>query len=75
MMIYYTDEKENKLFDFTTLKQILKVNKSKLYRELNKLSNVEVIRYKNQNLYPEKTLYLLMKEKLLERLRNEFRED
>lgn len=68
MMIYYTDEKENKLFDFNTLQSILKMNKSKLYRSLNQIPDVEVIKYKNQFLYKEETLYILMKERLIERL-------
>ncbi len=68
MMIYYTDEKENKLFDFNTLQSILKMNKSKLYRALNQIPDVEVIKYKNQFLYKEETLYILMKKRLIEKL-------
>lgn len=67
-MILYLDEKENKLFDFNTLQQILKFNKSKLHREINKLENIKAIKYKNQILYEEKVLYLLMKKKLIKRL-------
>jgi hypothetical protein len=44
------------------------MNKSKLYRALNQLSNVEVIKYKNQFLYQEKTLLELMKLELINRL-------
>ena len=68
MMILYTDANENKLFDFNTLQRILKMNKSKLYRALNQLPNVEVIKYKNQFLYQEKTLFELMKLELINRL-------
>lgn len=67
-MILYTDANENKLFDFNTLQRILKMNKSKLYRALNQLPNVEVIKYKNQFLYQEKTLLELMKLELINRL-------
>lgn len=67
-MILYTDANENKLFDFNTLQRILKMNKSKLYRALNQLPNVEVIKYKNQFLYQEKTLFELMKLELINRL-------
>lgn len=68
MMILYTDANNNKLFDFNTLQTILRINKSKLYRALNQLPNVEVIKYKNQFLYQEKTLFELMKLELINRL-------
>lgn len=68
MMILYTDANNNKLFDFNTLQGILRINKSKLYRALNQLPNVEVIKYKNQFLYQEKTLFELMKLELINRL-------
>jgi hypothetical protein len=67
-MIYYTDEQENKLFDFKTLQDILKMNKSKLYRVLNQMPNVEVVKYKNHFLYKEEILFTLMKERLIERI-------
>ncbi len=78
MRIYYMDEKENKLLDFQTLQDVLKMNKSKLYRAICELQDIEVVRYKNQYLYPEKTLYMLMKEILIERIEQEeygFRKD
>jgi predicted transcriptional regulator len=68
MMILYTDANNNKLIDFNTLQTILKTNKSKLYRALNQLPNVKVIKYKNQFLYQEKTLFELMKLELIKRL-------
>jgi predicted transcriptional regulator len=67
-MILYTDANNNKLIDFNTLQTILKTNKSKLYRALNQLPNVEVVKYKNQFLYQEKTLFELMKLELIKRL-------
>ena len=68
MMILYTDANNNKLIDFNTLQTILKTNKSKLYRALNQLPSVEVVKYKNQFLYQEKTLFELMKLELIKRL-------
>ena len=62
-MILYTDANENKLFDFNTLQRILKMNKSKLYRALNQLPNVEVVKYKNQ-LKKKKKKYLRRREKI-----------
>jgi predicted transcriptional regulator len=67
-MILYTDANNNKLIDFNTLQTILKTNKSKLYRALNQLPNVGVVKYKNQFLYQEKTLFELMKLELIKRL-------
>jgi hypothetical protein len=68
MKIYYMDEKENKLFDFNTLQKFMKINKSKLYRMLNDLPEIEIVKYKNQFLYSEKALYILMRERLIEKL-------
>lgn len=74
-------EENDKLYDFNSIKNILKTNKSKLYRELKKIESTELIRYKNQFLYPEKTLLLLMEKILIERLdkiekeENELREN
>jgi hypothetical protein len=44
------------------------MNKSKLYRAIGGLNDVEVIKYKNQYLYYEKTLFMLMRERLIERI-------
>jgi hypothetical protein len=68
MKIYYLDENENKLFDFQTLQKVLNMNKSKLYRAIGELEGVEVIKYKNQFLYNETTLFMLMRDKLIERM-------
>jgi hypothetical protein len=44
------------------------VSKTKLYRDLKKIEDKEFVRYKNQYLYKEKTLLLLMEKTLIERL-------
>lgn len=67
-MILYTDENNNKLIDFKTIQVIMKMNKSKLYRAINQLDNIKVIKYKNQFLYSESTLFQLMKLRLIEKL-------
>jgi hypothetical protein len=71
MRIYYMDEKENKLLDFQTLQNVLKMKKTKLYRAICELEGIEVVKYKNQYLYPEKTLFMLMREILIERMEQE----
>ena len=69
-MILYTDENNNRLIDFNTIQSVMKMNKSKLYRLINQLQGVKVVKYKNQFLYNEKLLYQLMKLRLLEKLNN-----
>ena len=64
---YVTNENEI-LYDFNTIKNILGVNKSKLQREMNKVEDKEYIKYKNQFLFKERTLFLLMEQILFERL-------
>lgn len=71
MMILYTDENENRLIDFKTLKRVLNMKKSTLYRVIKGLEIDEPIKYKNQYLYKEEVLYLIMKQKLIERI-NEY---
>ena len=76
MRIYYKDEKGNTMLDFNTLRQTLKVSKSKLYRMINESPKIEAVTYKNQFLYSEKLLYMLMKKRLIEKLnRNEYSKD
>lgn len=57
---------EETLYDFHTLKQILGFNKSKLYRELKKIDGKEIVRYRNQYLFKENTLFKLMEKRLME---------
>ena len=79
-VVGFITEENDKLYDFNSIKNILKVSKTKLYRDLKKIETSEFIRYKNQYLYKEKTLLLLMEKTLIDRLdkiekeENEFRE-
>ena len=67
-VVGFLTEENDKLYDFNSIKNILKVSKTKLYRDLKKIEDNEFIRYKNQFLYKEKTLLLLMEKTLIERL-------
>jgi hypothetical protein len=67
-VIGFLTEENDKLYDFNSIKNILKVSKTKLYRDLKKIEDNEFVRYKNQFLYKEKTLLLLMEKTLIERL-------
>ncbi len=60
--------KDNRiLFDIATMKQILKVSKVKIQRELKK-QNAEKVKYKNLHLYAETALFSLMELILIEKL-------
>ena len=67
-VVRYTTEENNNLFDACTIRKILGVNKPKLQRIMKKIP-LQQIKYKNQNLFYEKTLYELMEIVLLERLK------
>ena len=68
MRINFVTEKDDNLYDFTSMKEILGVTKSKLNRELQKLPQKDFVKYKNQYLYNEITLLLLMERILFQRL-------
>ena len=68
MKINFVTEKDDNLYDFTSMKEILGVTKSKLNRELQKLPQKDFVKYKNQYLYDEVTLLLLMETILFQRL-------
>lgn len=67
-VIEYRIDGSNKLYDFNTLKNILKIDRSKLQRDLRRFSGTDYVKYKNQHLYKERILFLLMEELLFERL-------
>jgi DNA-binding IclR family transcriptional regulator len=74
MRIRYRDEREDNLYDFTTIKQILKISKSKLHREIHKLPERDFVKHKNQHFYKERTLFELMEKILFERINKEDRQ-
>jgi hypothetical protein len=67
-IVGYITEENDKLYDFNTIRQIVGTTKSKLHRDLHKLDWVEFVKYKNQYLYSEKTLFEIMERLLFERL-------
>ena len=66
-MINFIAKNNMILYDIETMKQILKVPKSKIQRELKK-QETEIVKYKNLFLYPQKTLFVLMELILIEKL-------
>jgi hypothetical protein len=69
-IIGYITEEENKLYDFDTIRKILNTSRSKLHRDIKK-NNVLGTKYKNQFLYSEQTLFIMMENNLIERLNND----
>ena len=67
-IVEYKLEGNNSFYDFTTIKNILKIDRSKLQRELRKISGTNFVKYKNQHLYKEEILFLLMEKQLYMRL-------
>lgn len=67
-MRIYATENGNELFDRHTLVTILGITKSKLHRELMKITDKVEVRYKNQLLYDERTTFRLMEKILFEKL-------
>ena len=66
-MVVFVIKGNRKLYDIETMKQILKVSRSKVQRELKK-QNAEIVKYKNLHLYSEITLLNFMELILIEKL-------
>lgn len=67
-VVKYISEENDNLYDVNSIKSILGVNKSKLQREFKKLPEKQFIKYKNQYLFKERTLFDLMINRIFERL-------
>ena len=67
-VVKYISEENDNLYDVNSIKSILGINKSKLKREFKKLPEKQFIKYKNQYLFKEKTLFDLMINRIFERL-------
>ena len=69
-IIGYITEEQERLYDFDTMRKILNKSRSKLHRDMKK-NNVEGKRYKNQYLYSEQSLFMMMETYLIERIYND----
>ena len=69
MVIGYITENNNILYDFDTMRRILRTSRSTLHRQIKK-NNIVGTRYKNQFLYSEQSLFSMMELVLLEKLNN-----
>ncbi len=69
----YLTENNDRLYDFETMRRILRTNKSKLYRVINKHRIKEETMFKNKKLYKESSLFTLMEYFLYERLQKQIK--
>jgi hypothetical protein len=66
-IIGYITEEQERLYDFDTMRKILNKSRSKLHRDIKK-NNVLGRKHKNQYLYSEQVLFMMMETYLIERL-------
>jgi hypothetical protein len=76
-IIGYITEENDKLYDVETIRKLAGTTRSKIHRELKKNKDSGYIKYKNQYLYSETTLFSILETILLEKLlmTNEYREN
>jgi hypothetical protein len=68
--IEYINEEDNLYYDFDTIKNITKLSKSTLYRIINNYGIKKEIKYKNQFLYGQNSLFLIMEIALIRKTNN-----
>ena len=67
-VIGYISEENSRLFDISTMKEIIGTSRSKIQREIKRNKLSEEVIYNNKNLYSEKVLFTLMETILWEKL-------
>jgi hypothetical protein len=67
-MIKFITNNNEILYDIETMRQVLKVPKSKIQRELKK-QDCEIVKYKNLFLYKSQILYSLMEIIIIEKIK------
>jgi len=67
-VIGYVSEENDKLYDVDTMRRLLGTSRSKVQREIKRSKITKYVKYKNQHLYSEKTLFTLMEKLLFEKL-------
>ena len=66
-MVTFIIKGNKKYYDIETMRQVLKVPRTKIQRELKK-QDVEIVKYKNLHLYQEATFFNLMELIIIEKL-------
>jgi hypothetical protein len=67
-VIGYLSEENDKLYDISSMREIVGTSRSKIQRELKRNKLSETLVYNNKNLYGEKVLFTIMEKVLIEKL-------
>lgn len=70
-VIGYLSEENDRLFDITSMREIIGTSRSKIQREIKRNKLSENIVYNNKNLYSENVLFTIMEKILFEKLEKE----
>lgn len=67
-VIGYLSEENDKLYDISSMREIVGTSRSKIQREIKRNKLSETLVYNNKNLYGENVLFTIMEKILLEKL-------
>lgn len=67
-VIGYISEENDRLFDISSMREIIGTSRSKIQRELKKNKLSQNMIYNNKNLYSENVLFTIMEKILIEKL-------
>lgn len=67
-VIGYISEENDRLFDISSMREIIGTSRSKIQRELKKNKLYQNMIYNNKNLYSENVLFTIMEKILIEKL-------
>jgi hypothetical protein len=67
-IVGFITEENKRFYDVNTMRRTLGLSKTRIQREIKKNNFSEFLKYKNQYLYPEKTLFSLMEIVLIEKM-------
>jgi len=70
-VIGYLSEENDRLFDISSMREIIGTSRSKIQREIKRNKLSENIVYNNKNLYSESVLFTIMEKILFEKLEKE----
>jgi hypothetical protein len=70
-VIGYISEENDRLFDISTMREIIGTSRSKIQREIKRNQLSEKLIYNNKNLYSESVLFTIMEHILIEKLDKE----
>jgi hypothetical protein len=67
-VIGYLSEENDRLFDISSMREIIGSSRSKIQREIKRHKLSKSLVYNNKNLYAENVLFTIMEKILLEKL-------